>query len=361
LRQCLNKKISEKNKYLINRANPYLEIPVRYIYEEHGVKGKTFDKNIINKALNKCSSISLINNEYVKLKHSVNRNKLIIKSIEKNDEDDFRKLVEGLVPTKEEIKSFQYDSKFNIVYIGLNDEESAKKLLHLLSEKKFKEKNIDCTFHEENLFISMMQDIQSQRPKQPYFTPNYPTYNPMFGQNPFYMNPMMNPYLGYQQNTGYTGRYNNYGGPDKRSFKGPPGPGGDMGGPGAKPFTKYRPPVPDQIQQQPLGGVQPIGGESPIGQQQPLGQQQFGQYPKKPYVKKPYGGKPKTPNYNPNFTPNYNQSYNPNYNNPNFNPNFNPNYNQNKNGRFNRYQKGGFPKEEVVNDDKNFPPLPPDS
>jgi hypothetical protein len=340
-----------RNKYLINRANPYLEIPIRYVYEEHGVRSKTGDKNMINKALSKCSHISLLNNEYVKLKQYVIRNKLIVKGIEKNDEEEFHRFVEGLVTSKDDIKGYQYDPKFNLVNIALADEESAKKVLQSLSEKKFKEKSIDVAFNEENLYISMVQEIQAQRQRTPYYpTPFQGGYNPMFQQQQFYMNPMMNPFMGYPQNQGYggAGRYNNY---------------------GPKPYyNKFRTQGPDQSQSQPQPQQsQQIAGQPGIPEgvdgtgvqpQQQGGPTAFNQYQKRPYVKKPYlggAGKPRNPNYNPSFNSNYNSG--------STNPNFYSNYNtQNKNGKFSGttrggYQKGGYPKEEVVNDDKNFPPL----
>jgi len=338
-----------KNKYLINRSNPYLEIPVKFIYDENGVRSKTMDRNIINKALNKCSQVSLINNEYVKLKHTAIRNKLIVKGIEKIDEDDFRRLAESLI-SKDEIKVINYDPKFSIVYITLADDAGAQKLLHSLSEKKFREKNIDSAFHEENLYISMMQDIQAQRPRQPYIPPQFQgPYGPMFSQGPFYMNPMMNPYMGYPQNPGYRGGYNNYGGFERKPFsKGPP----DMSGAGRQ-YNKYRAPGPDPSQPTPQQqGNQPIPtGEPQALPQQIPGQQLLSQQGKKPYTKKPYqqARRPYNPNY-PSYT-----NYNPGFNQP-----FNPTYNQNQNGgRYNKYKKG--PKEEVVNDEKNFPPLHPDS
>jgi len=51
----------KKNKYLVNRCTPYLEIPLRNITEEYGVKNITIDKELVKKALSKCQHISSVN------------------------------------------------------------------------------------------------------------------------------------------------------------------------------------------------------------------------------------------------------------------------------------------------------------
>jgi len=44
----------KKNKYLVNRCTPYLEIPLRNITEEYSVKQVCADRDLVKKALTKC-------------------------------------------------------------------------------------------------------------------------------------------------------------------------------------------------------------------------------------------------------------------------------------------------------------------
>jgi len=298
---------------------------VRTMYEELGVRSRTQDRNIINKALNQVSAISLINNEYIKLKNSVLRNKVLVKSIEKENEEDFKNLINEIYPNKDDIKSINYDSKFSTVTITMSDEETAKKLLHLLFDRKFKENYIDCSFQEENLYISMIQENQNQGRQKPFT--NYPfnnSYGPMMmPPNPFYMNmnQVMNPFMPFPQSQPYRGGGGYFGGMDRRPYNNyNKGPGGDMGG-NRPPYNKFRPNYEAGGQQQaPMQGGD-FGGGAPF---------------KRPFRKfaKRGGGPGSYINKN-------NGSY----------------------GRFNnnnRYGGGRYPsnqKEDVVDDMTNFPPL----
>jgi len=190
------------NSYLINRAvNENFEIPIKNIYFERSVKAKTNNRELINRALDKATNIT-VNKKgdiitSIMPKNNETKRKIVVKNIPKEKVGEFKHFVYGLDEFKEGALTWNFNYQLSMVSIICRDEEMAAHLYQLLTNNKFEDQALELSLENENLYISALE-IQKKKFKNAYPNPMAQMYS---------YNNMLNPYQMYAM---FTGQANNF-------------------------------------------------------------------------------------------------------------------------------------------------------
>jgi len=191
------------NSYLINRLNRSLELHPTTIYSERTIQNICQDPAIIDSALEKVKEIEYQSGSVIKLKASSFRKTVIVKSISRAYEQEFKAFIEGFLGDQNVECQISYNPKTEAFSLTFADEPSTIKCFSLLLTKQFNQKNIDCILKEENLYLELIEGLQ-QNKKQQYHYPPYAntqySYGPDYGFSsqpmPMYFMPYPNQMLG---------------------------------------------------------------------------------------------------------------------------------------------------------------------
>jgi hypothetical protein len=191
----------QNNAYLVSKAaGASFHIPVKFIYDENSIKALTYDKNLIDQAIERAENVTPIKKsdiiEYVKPTTDQLRKTIIVKGITKDSENDFRELVDKFEGAQEGIINWLYNPQLNVINIVCRDEKVGSELYNYLSSQTFRDSVIDCALNFESLYISALE-LLKKRPKRPIdHQKNRGGYMmPQYQMPPYYFNPMNNGYM----------------------------------------------------------------------------------------------------------------------------------------------------------------------
>jgi len=191
----------QNNAYLVSKAiGASFHIPAKFIYDENSIKALTYDRLLIDQAIERAENVTAIKKgdiiEYVKPTTDQLRKTIIVKGITKDSENDFRELVDKFEGAQEGIINWIYNPQLNVINIVCRDEKVGSELYNYLSSQTFRDSVIDCALNFESLYISALE-LLKKRPKRPIDHQKNRNFNmmPQYQMPPYYFNPMNNGYM----------------------------------------------------------------------------------------------------------------------------------------------------------------------